>query len=46
MLEIRSEAGTQDCNLQNGMKSAINKRKLLAAAIYDLFRLYNTCGFY
>jgi len=31
------------------MKSAINKRKLLAAATYsysidDLFRLYNTCG--
>jgi len=28
------------------MKSAITKRKLLAAAIHDLFRLYNTCGSY
>jgi len=41
-----------DCNLQNGMKSTIKKRKalskneLLAAAIDDPFRLYNTCGSY
>jgi len=37
-----------DCNLQNGMKSTIklSKNELLAAAIDDPFRFYNTCGSY
>jgi len=44
MLYVNNEAGKPDCNLQNGIKSAINYRIILAVAIDDLFHMWFLLG--